>query len=208
MGPGQNFWPGSGWVSHLWFGFGFRKFPLKTSNFSIIFPSDQKKSLRVGSKSARVRGGWASYLLQVKSKCGSGQGPSLLATTGNKNSLLLYVNTLFVTLCHYFCLWRLVIEAKIGINGRKQGKVGVHRVTLKLLVNSYFSDSKIWCWSSDTCSKKVSRCKKGPRGSLRRQRRKFLQVNTIKYFVYSNHDIKIPILFLQFLLLKFSDSSF
>jgi len=34
---------GLGRVSHLWFGFEFGKFPLKTSNFSIFFPSDQKK---------------------------------------------------------------------------------------------------------------------------------------------------------------------
>jgi len=66
---------GSGQVSHLWFGFG--KFPLKMSIFSIFFPSDQKKSLQVGSKSTWVKGGSASYLLQVKSKLGSGQGPSL-----------------------------------------------------------------------------------------------------------------------------------
>jgi len=43
-----------GRVRHLWFGFEFWKFPLKTSNFSIIFPSGQKKSLRVGSESTRV----------------------------------------------------------------------------------------------------------------------------------------------------------
>jgi len=39
---------GSGWVSHSWFGLEFGKFPLKTSNFSIFFPSGQKKLLRVG----------------------------------------------------------------------------------------------------------------------------------------------------------------
>jgi len=62
-------------VSHLWFGFG--KFPLKMSNFSIFFPLEKKKSLRVGSKSIRVKGWSASYLLRVKSKLASGQGPSL-----------------------------------------------------------------------------------------------------------------------------------
>jgi len=70
---------GSGWVRHLWFGFDFGKFPLKMSNFS-IFPFRSKKSLWVGSKYTRVKGRLASYLLQVKSKFGWGQGPSLLKT--------------------------------------------------------------------------------------------------------------------------------
>jgi len=48
------------------------------SNFSIFCPLGQKKSLRVGSDSTRVKPGSASYLLQVKSKLGSGQGPSLV----------------------------------------------------------------------------------------------------------------------------------
>jgi len=39
---------GLGQVSHLWFGFG--KFLLKTSNFSIFCPLGQKKYLRVRSK--------------------------------------------------------------------------------------------------------------------------------------------------------------
>jgi len=34
-------WVGSGWVRHLWFGFG--KFSLKKSNFSIFFPFGSKK---------------------------------------------------------------------------------------------------------------------------------------------------------------------
>jgi len=71
-GP-KNFDPGR--VSHSWFGFEFGKCPLK---MSIFFPSGQKKSLRVGSKSTQVKGGSASYLLRVKSKLRSGQGPSLL----------------------------------------------------------------------------------------------------------------------------------
>jgi len=90
MGPGQKFLTrvgsgqffvarvGSGRVSHLWFGLEFRKFPLKMSNFSIFFPSGQKKLLRVGSESTRGKAGSASYLLRVKSKLGSGQGPSLI----------------------------------------------------------------------------------------------------------------------------------
>jgi len=43
------------------------------SNFSIVFPSGQKKSLQVGSESTRVKAGSASYLLRVKSKPGSGR---------------------------------------------------------------------------------------------------------------------------------------
>jgi len=66
-----------GRVSHLWFGFEFGKFPLKMSNFSIFFTSGQKKSLRDGSERTRVEGRSASYLLRVKSKLGSGKGPSL-----------------------------------------------------------------------------------------------------------------------------------
>jgi len=56
--PGQvgSIFCGSGRVSHLWFGFEFGKFPLKTSNFSIFFTLGQKKSLRVGSKSTRFEG--------------------------------------------------------------------------------------------------------------------------------------------------------
>jgi len=84
MGPGQKILTqvGSGQffvarVSHLWFGFGFGKFQLKMSNFSIFSPSGQKISLRVGSKSTRIKDRSASYLLRVKSKLWSGQGPSL-----------------------------------------------------------------------------------------------------------------------------------
>jgi len=63
---------GSGWVSHLRFGFRFGKFPPKMSIFS-IFPLRIKKNLfGLGQK------GWSvSYLLRVKSKLRSGQGPSL-----------------------------------------------------------------------------------------------------------------------------------
>jgi len=73
MGPGQIFVAraGSGQVSHLRFGFG--KFPLKMSNFLLLFPSGQKKSLWVRSKSSRVKGSSNSYLLRVKRKLRSGQ---------------------------------------------------------------------------------------------------------------------------------------
>jgi len=74
---------GSGRVSHSWFGFEFEKFPLTMSNFSIFFPSGQKKFLRVRSESTRVKGGSAFYLLRVKSKLGSGQGTSLVLMTIN-----------------------------------------------------------------------------------------------------------------------------
>jgi len=69
----------SGRVSHLWFGLEFGKFPLKTSNFSIFSLRVKKKLLRVGSESTQVKARSASYLLRVKSKLGSGQGPSLLS---------------------------------------------------------------------------------------------------------------------------------
>jgi len=78
-GSGSKFFD-PGRVSHLWFGLEFRKFPQKTSNFSILFPSGQKKLLWVGSESTRVKAASASYLLRVKHKLGSGQGPSLVCT--------------------------------------------------------------------------------------------------------------------------------
>jgi len=84
MGSGRKFLTrvGSGQffvarVSHLGFRNDFGKFSLKMSNFLIFFPSGQKKSLWVGSKSTWVKGGSVSYLLRVKRKLGSGQGPSL-----------------------------------------------------------------------------------------------------------------------------------
>jgi len=58
---GQNFCC-SGWVSHLWFGFGIENFPLK---IPIFF-----NSLPFGSKSTWVKAGSASYLLRVKSMNG------------------------------------------------------------------------------------------------------------------------------------------
>jgi len=57
---------GLGRVSHLWFGVDFGKFPLKMSNFSIFFPSDQNKSLLVRSKA-----GWP--LIYCGSKVSSGR---------------------------------------------------------------------------------------------------------------------------------------
>jgi len=76
--PFQNFLTQ---VGSIWFG--FVKFPLKMSNFSIFSPSDQRNLFESGqkvpgSKSTLVKGGSASYILVVKSKLGSGQGPSLV----------------------------------------------------------------------------------------------------------------------------------
>jgi len=72
---------GSNWVSHFWFESKFGKFPLKIPNFSIFSLSGQTKSLQVGSKSTGVKDRSASYLLQVKSMLGSGQGLSLVHST-------------------------------------------------------------------------------------------------------------------------------
>jgi len=44
---------GSGWVTYLWFRFGFGKFPLKIPNYPIFFPSGQKNCFGSGQK---VRG--------------------------------------------------------------------------------------------------------------------------------------------------------
>jgi len=68
-----------GQVSHLWFGFRFGKFPLKMSNFSVYFPSGQKKYLGVWSKSTWVEGESASHLLRVKRMLGSGPISTLWA---------------------------------------------------------------------------------------------------------------------------------
>jgi len=69
MGQGQKFLTqvGLGQPSLVW----VWKISPKNHNFSIIFPLGQKKSLRVGSKSALVKDGLASYLQWAKSKLGS-----------------------------------------------------------------------------------------------------------------------------------------
>jgi len=82
----KNFWPGSGRVNYLWLGSGQpimvwvwnTKIYPKNVKFFNFFPLSQKKLLRVGSESTRVEAGSASYLLRIKSKLGSGQGPSLV----------------------------------------------------------------------------------------------------------------------------------
>jgi len=113
---------GLGWVSHLWFGFEFWKFPLKTSNFSIFFPSGQKKLLWVGSESTQVEAGLASYLLWVKSKLGSGQGPSLPWPLGHGNlknkiwmphSLTQFSIDIFAHWTNFICnLWPFALNPK------------------------------------------------------------------------------------------------
>jgi len=78
----------------VWLEFG--KFPLKMSNFSIFFPSGQKKLLWVGSESTRVKAGSASYLLRVKSKLGSGQvgsGPISSKNLLKKQHLCFFFST-------------------------------------------------------------------------------------------------------------------
>jgi len=57
------FWPGSGqqFMAWVW----IWKISPKNVKFFIFFPSGKKKSLRIGSKSTRVKGRLASYLLRV-----------------------------------------------------------------------------------------------------------------------------------------------
>jgi len=62
----KNLFPRLGRVSHLWFGFGFGKFPLKIPNFE-FFSFRVKKYHRVGSKGTRVIDGLASHPLRAKS---------------------------------------------------------------------------------------------------------------------------------------------
>jgi len=71
LGSGQPFMV---WV-RIW------KISPKNIKFFNFFPSGQKKFLPVMSESTRVKAGLASYLLRVKSKLGSGQGPSLACTS-------------------------------------------------------------------------------------------------------------------------------
>jgi len=90
IGPGQKFLTrvgsifvarvGSGQVSHLWFGFRIWKISPKNVKFFNFFPFGSKKLLRVGLESTRIKAGSASYLLRVKSKLRSGQGPSLVVS--------------------------------------------------------------------------------------------------------------------------------
>jgi len=69
---------GSGLVSHLWFGFGYGKFPLKISNFS---PLDQKNLFGSDQKVPGSKAGWPLIYCGSKvclGRVGLGQGPSLI----------------------------------------------------------------------------------------------------------------------------------
>jgi len=89
MGPGQKFLTqiGSGqlFVARVGSGQPFMVWVRiwKISPKNVFFPSDQKKSFRVGSESTRVEAGSASYLLRVKSKLGSGQVRAHLHSEGS-----------------------------------------------------------------------------------------------------------------------------
>jgi len=69
---------GLGWVSHLWFGFGFGKFPLKISNFSIFPLLIKKYTLGWVKKYPGQR--QVDLLLRVKSMLWLGQGLKLYPT--------------------------------------------------------------------------------------------------------------------------------
>jgi len=97
----------SGRVSHLSFGFEFRKLHLKILNF---FTLGQKKSLQVRSKSTQVKDETASHLLRVKrvlrsGRVGSGQGPSLqkINVFYNFGRLLALQNLNNIKLCIFQC---------------------------------------------------------------------------------------------------------
>jgi len=84
MGPGQKFLTrvGSGRVSHLWFGLEFGKFPLKTSNFSIFYPSGQKNCFGSGRKVPGSKPG--RPLIYCGSKVSSGRVGSGPISSGDQ----------------------------------------------------------------------------------------------------------------------------
>jgi len=76
---GSNFFEPSQ-VNFLWLGLSRVRSAIYGSGLESVpwkFPFGSKKSLWVVSKSTRVKGGSASYLLRVKSKLGLGQGMHL-----------------------------------------------------------------------------------------------------------------------------------
>jgi len=78
MGQGQNFWPRLGRVTHLWFRFGLRKFPLKITNFQ--FFSFGSKNISPGGVKKYPGQRWVGLLFTAGQKyawAGSGQGPFL-----------------------------------------------------------------------------------------------------------------------------------
>jgi len=76
-GSGSKFFDPA-WVRSAIFGlgFGFEKFPLKTSNFSIFSPLDQKNLFGLGQKVPGSKAGQPLFTAD-QNKLASGQGPSL-----------------------------------------------------------------------------------------------------------------------------------
>jgi len=78
MGPGQKFLTrvrlGQPFMVWVW----IWKISPKNVKFFNFFPLGSKKISSGRVRSTRVEGELASYLLRVKSKLGSGQGPSLV----------------------------------------------------------------------------------------------------------------------------------
>jgi len=111
------------------------------SNFSIFFPPDQKKSLRVGSKSTRFKGELASYLLRFKSKLGSGQGLSLKECECRKD----------FKMC--VCLWLNLREVVLQTNV-PNFTIYHEIVTSWIVFNIIFKSSnlpKVWQHVLDEC---------------------------------------------------------
>jgi len=80
MGPGQKFLT---WVRSAIYGLGLNleNFPKKCQIFQLFSLRVKKNLFRLGQKVPGSKASWLnSYLLQVKSKLGSGQGPSLMKT--------------------------------------------------------------------------------------------------------------------------------
>jgi len=77
MGSGQKFFTLVGSGQPFMVGFEFGKFPLKRSNFQFFSLRVKKYIFGLGRKVPVSKARRASYLLRVKNKLGSGQGPSL-----------------------------------------------------------------------------------------------------------------------------------
>jgi len=104
MGPGQKFLTQigsifccSGRASHLWFGFGFGKFPLKIPNISIFFHSAPKKI-----SWGRVKKYPGQRRVGLKSVLGLVQGPSLHCLLQKK---LFQLNQIFM---HFGRNWKII----------------------------------------------------------------------------------------------------
>jgi len=77
MGAGQNLCC-SGWVSHLWFGFGIKNFPLKSQIFQILALLVKKNLIGSGQKVPGSKQG--QHLIYCGSKVCSGWGLSQVLT--------------------------------------------------------------------------------------------------------------------------------